>query len=218
MAKTITTYSANSKTKKPKSIPLPKEFAEPVNKALLAQAIHVYRDRRHAGLSKTMTRGEINITKAKIYRQKGTGNARHGASSAPIFVGGGKAHGPKGVKRVLELPKKMKRKALSSAWGAKHLAGKIAIVEGLGSIKSTKEAHDLIGKVVDGQGKEGWKKITLYLSGENAQVYRFFKNVEGLKVEKYSNANAYAVFFGGLIVVDQKVFEKPKAKPAKGAK
>ena len=82
-------------------VSLPKQFAEKENLSLLSQAIHIYRDRAHIGLAKTKTRGEVARTTKKWYRQKGTGGARHGARSAPIFVGGGTAHGPKLARREL---------------------------------------------------------------------------------------------------------------------
>src|SRR5258708_681779 len=69
---------------------LPKEiFGSNINKPLLAQAVRVYTTNQKNLLASTKTRGEIKASKAKIYRQKGTGKARHGAISAPIFVGGG---------------------------------------------------------------------------------------------------------------------------------
>src|SRR3990167_4620035 len=92
------TYS--SKGTKQEGVNLPKAlFGEKQNDKLLAQAIHVYRDRQHLGNSKVKTRGEVTATTRKWYRQKGTGRARHGAVSAPLFVGGGVAHGPKGINR-----------------------------------------------------------------------------------------------------------------------
>ncbi|MBI1872200.1 50S ribosomal protein L4, partial [Candidatus Collierbacteria bacterium] len=76
-------------------------FDYKVNEALLSQVIHVYRANTHQNTSKVKTRGEVNRTTKKVYRQKGTGNARHGARSAPIYVGGGVAHGPSGVSPAL---------------------------------------------------------------------------------------------------------------------
>lgn len=79
---------------------------------LLAQYIYVYLQNQRAGTANTKTRGEVTGSTRKIYRQKGTGRARHGARYAPIFVGGGVAHGPKAYKRVRSLSKKQRNKAL----------------------------------------------------------------------------------------------------------
>ena len=82
--------------KKAGTVRVPKKiFGSKVNKPLLAQAVRVYLASRRKGSASTKTRGEISMTTAKWYRQKGTGRARHGAKSAPIFVHGGVAHGPK---------------------------------------------------------------------------------------------------------------------------
>src|SRR5688572_24665900 len=83
-------------------------FAAKVSPALIAQAVRVYQDRQHQHTSKVKTRGEISLTTAKWFKQKGTGRARHGAKSAHIFVGGGVAHGPDGIRGAsLTLPVKM---------------------------------------------------------------------------------------------------------------
>lgn len=129
----LNVYSQNG-TKKT-SINMPKDLIEKENRTLLAQAIRVYESGKHPGLSKVKTRGEVRASKRKIYRQKGTGQARHGAKSAPIFVGGGKAHGPKGVKRVLSLPRKMRQKALKIALSMKAGEKRLVVIDGVGSLK-----------------------------------------------------------------------------------
>src|SRR3989337_4392523 len=98
----------NSQNKKVDTMTLPKEiFGLPDNPNLMAQAIRVYLANQHQGSKKTLTRGEVNRTTAKVWKQKGTGRARHGSRKAPIFVGGGIAHGPRGVTAAsLKLTKK----------------------------------------------------------------------------------------------------------------
>lgn len=92
----------------------PRVFSYPVNEALLSQVIHVYRANTHQNTSQVKTRGEVNRTTKKVYKQKGTGNARHGARSAPIYVGGGVAHGPSGVRPIsLKLNRKMRAAGLA---------------------------------------------------------------------------------------------------------
>ncbi|OGM33390.1 50S ribosomal protein L4 [Candidatus Woesebacteria bacterium RIFCSPHIGHO2_01_FULL_44_21] len=203
----VNLYSAKSKTVK--SLALPKEFGGDVNKALLAQAIHIYRDRTHAGNSKVKTRGEINLTTAKWYKQKGTGRARHGSQSAPIFVGGGVAHGPKGVKRVLGLPKKMKIRALASAFALKAKEKAIVAVKDLTAVTKTKEAMLLVDSICKGEKLEKGK-LMLALSEKNKGIYKYFKNIDRLRVERYSDLNAYTVYFGGKLILDADNFKKTK--------
>lgn len=103
------------KGKEISQIELPKEiFNYKVNKSLIIQALRVYQFNQRQGTSSTKTRGEVIGSTRKIYRQKGTGRARHGSIKAPIFVGGGVAGGPKPRKYSLKINKKQKRKAIFS--------------------------------------------------------------------------------------------------------
>jgi large subunit ribosomal protein L4 len=85
----------------------------------------------HQGTHKAKTRGEVRRTTAKWYRQKGTGRARHGARSAPLFVGGGVAHGPKPRSYDKRMPRKMRRAALRSALSALAADDQIVVVDRL---------------------------------------------------------------------------------------
>lgn len=200
---------------------LPKDFSEKENLALLAQAIRVYSSRIHIGVAKVKTRAEVNATKRKIYKQKGTGGARHGYRSAPIFVGGGVAHGPKVVSRELTLPKKLAKKALNVAFSLKAKNKEIVVVSGMEGFKKTKEASELIEKIV--KGREGkFKQFTFALSQENLGARRMLKNIEGVRVLLYKDLNAYNVYFGGFLVFDKAVFTaktsiapKKEEKPSK---
>ena len=203
----VNSYSARGT--KLSSVTLPKTFEEKENLALLAQAIRVYEDRQHPGLAKAKTRAEVLRTKKKLYKQKGTGGARHGSRSAPIFVGGGVAHGPRGVKRVLELPLALKRKALAVAVSLKVKEGQVVSADGLGSLKKTKEANKLIEKVL---AETKTKRVTLVLSEANLGAKKIFRNFKEVRVLPYKDINAYDVFFGGAIVFDKEIFVAKKAK------
>jgi large subunit ribosomal protein L4 len=85
--------------------------------------------KRRSGQHKVLTRGEINRTKKKMYKQKGTGQARHGARSAPLFVGGAKAMGPVTHSHEFDLPKKVKALGLKHALSSKAKAGSIVILD-----------------------------------------------------------------------------------------
>src|SRR3989338_10897476 len=102
----------NIEGKEEKTIELPKDiFSVSANPSLLAQAVRVYLVNQRQGNVKVKTRSEVIGSTRKIYRQKGTGKARHGAIKAPIFVGGGVAHGPKQKDYNLKFNKKMRKKA-----------------------------------------------------------------------------------------------------------
>lgn len=189
--------SYTAKGTKGKPVTLPKELADKGSDHLLAQALRVYTNRSHPGLSKVKTRSEVVGSRKKIWRQKGTGRARHGARSAPIFVGGGKAHGPRGIKRILTLPKNMRRKALSSAFAERIHDKKVIVVSGLSGISKTKEANALLTKVAPDA-----KKITVALSVKNKEKRLMFRNIENVKVHPFTDLNAFIVYHSGVLVLD----------------
>jgi large subunit ribosomal protein L4 len=125
-------------------------FEAPINVGLMHQAYVRQMANARIGTANTKNRGEINRTKIKWYRQKGTGRARHGARSAPIFVGGGIAHGPHPRKYVKDMPRKMRRAALRSALSAKAADDGIVLVDKL-EMKAPKTRdmadtlHNLVG-------------------------------------------------------------------------
>ncbi len=186
-------------------ITLPKEYNLDRSASLVKQAIRVYEDGTHFGLARAKTRTEVNISRKKIYKQKGTGGARHGAKSAPIFVGGGVAHGPKGVKRFLSLPIKMKRLAFLLALSKKVAAKKALVVEGLGKVKKTKEANEVI--VALRKTTDVKSKILVVLSTANYASSKFFKNIEDVEVRNFNDLNAFLVVRKSLILIDSEVFE-----------
>ena len=85
--------------------------------------------KRRAGTHQVLTRGEVNRTKKKMYKQKGTGQARHGARSAPLFVGGAKAMGPVNHSHEFDLPKKVKALGLQHALSAKAKGGALVVLD-----------------------------------------------------------------------------------------
>lgn len=115
--------------------------------------------KRRAGTHKVLTRGEINRTKKKLYKQKGTGQARHGARSAPLFVGGAKAMGPVQHSHEFDLPKKVRALGLRHALSAKAKNGALVIVDAAkADAVKTKALAERFGKlgiesalVVDGE-------------------------------------------------------------------
>lgn len=208
----INLYTVQGAKKTP-GLTLPKKYQEKINLKLLAQTIRVYESNRHPGLSKSKTRSEIVATKKKWYRQKGTGGARHGAKSAPIFVGGGKAHGPKGLKRELSLSKKMKTKAFAIAMSLKVKEGKMLAVDGLGKLSKTKETADLIKKIIKAEKYSGKNnRFSFALSEKNKNAIKAIRNLKNANVMSFRNLNAYKVYFGGIIVVDSAVLEEDKGK------
>lgn len=185
-------------------VSLPKEYVKTSAISLLAQAVRVYEDRTHFGLSRVKTRSEVNISKKKIYKQKGTGGARHGAKSAHIFVGGGVVHGPTGMKRDLNLPINMKKKALRVALANKFASGKAILVEGINKITKTSEASKALDIL---KSKLNMKsQVLVVLANSDAKIFRFFKNIKNVDVVKFSDLNAFLILQKSLVLVDSNVF------------
>jgi large subunit ribosomal protein L4 len=171
-------------------IDLPKEiFGAKVNPVLMAQAVRVYLANQRRGTASTKTRGEVAASTRKIYRQKGTGRARHGALTAPLFVGGGISFGPKPKDFSMNLPKKMKRGALFSALTSKLQAKEIMVIDGQKAQK-TKEIAQLL-KALELRGKKKNGKVVVVASKEDAVLGRATRNIEGVSVVAAGSLTTY---------------------------
>jgi large subunit ribosomal protein L4 len=181
-------------------ISLPGEmFGEKLNKALIAQAVRVYLANQRQGTASTKTRGEVDGSTRKIYRQKGTGRARHGSVRAPIFVKGGIVFGPKPRDFSLSLPQKMKRKALFIALSAKVADNELTVIDGLASIEpKTKN----FAKMLTDLGMIEKKKTVLFVtSGDAASILRAGRNVPSVHFIPSQLLNTYEVLGAYKIIV-----------------
>lgn len=154
----------------------PDIFEAAVNVPLMHQALVRQAANARLGTHKTKTRGENNRSKTKWYRQKGTGRARHGSRNAPIFVGGGIAHGPMPRSYEKKMPLKMRRAALRSALSVKAAAQQIIVVDQLVmDAPKTKEAVRVLRNLsVDG-------KALVLLPERNAPVELSIRNLPTAK-------------------------------------
>jgi large subunit ribosomal protein L4 len=207
----------DAKTTKKTEINVPAGWNGDINLPLVAQAARVYEDRQHKGLARVKGRGEISASTRKIYKQKGTGGARHGAISAPIFVGGGIAHGPKGVKRVLRLSKKMNTRALESTYRLKVSEGAVVYVDGFDSITKTKSAQALINAAMD--GKSG-KRVLVLVNEMTEVLVKAFRNISDVTVVPQKNVSVRDLIVSSLILVESSTDSKQvsKDKPTKTVK
>lgn len=174
-------------------------FSQEVSPSLLTQAIHIYQENSHRGVSKTKTRGEINATKHKAYKQKGTGNARHGAKSSPIYVGGGVAFGPTGYKTSpMSFNQKMKVKALIgilSLYNKEDRLSKVDATELTSS--STKKALELFGK----------EKISVVHFDETPEFLNSISNLENITFYSARRLNVYHVALSPKLVFTESALQ-----------
>jgi len=205
----------DTKGKVVKSIDLPKEiFGAKINRQLLAQAVRVYLANQRKGTASTKDRGEVHGSTRKIYRQKGTGRARHGSKKAPIFVHGGIAFGPKPRDFSLKISKKMKRLAIFSALSAKKKANEIKAVKGLDSLEPKTR---LMVDVLNNLGiNEKDKNILLVLSGKSPKtlenIYRSARNIEGVNIINAEILNAYDALNNKLILLMESSIDHMKER------
>lgn len=189
---------------------LPKEiFAAKVSQKLMAQAVRVYLSNQRQSSKKTKSRGEVSGSGRKIYRQKGTGNARHGDRYAPIFTGGGVAHGPKGNENYKrKLTRSMRQKALLSALSAKAKAREIAIVDKLDSLKpKTKLMRVALDKILSQSKQPENAKVSLILPEVTKSVARSARNLKRVKILQARQLTTYEILSGGTLI-----FLKPSIK------
>ena len=159
-------------------------FEAPVSVPLMHQALVRQLANARQGTHKTKSRGEVSRTKAKFYRQKGTGRARHGSRNAPVFVGGGIAHGPKPRDYAKKMPRKMRRAALRSALSAKVADEQIVIVDELEMKEpKTKDMAQALAKLKLKQ------KVLILLPERNETVEKSVRNMPQVKALRANYLN-----------------------------
>ena len=179
------------------SVKLPEAlFGVEVNMMLLAQAIRVYQGNQRAGGAFVKTRGQVEGSSRKIYKQKGTGRARHGSIRAHIFVGGGVVFGPTHQNFKGTLTKKMKVVALASAFAARLKDNAIFIVDGLDKIEA-KTKH--VAGLIKGLGLSG-SILVLHATGAS-NVFTASRNIEGLDVIPMTHVHPYALVSHKYVII-----------------
>jgi large subunit ribosomal protein L4 len=188
---------------------LPKEvFEVEVKPQLLAQAVRVYLANQRQGTQSAQTRAEVNRTRKKLYKQKGTGGARHGDRKAPIFVCGGVAFPPKPRSFALDFPKNMRQKALFGALSEANKAGKVVIVAGMD--KLTGKTQELA---------EFTQPQCLVVTDSYRQnVWQAGRNIEGVTISPFSQLNTYAVIKAKKILFMEEIFAKKETPEIKKVK
>lgn len=151
-------------------------FEAEINRDLMHQALVRQMANARLGTHKVKGRGEVNRTTAKVYRQKGTGRARHGSRKAPTYVGGGKVHGPTPRKYTKQMPRKMRRAALRSALSVKASNGDIVMVDQIQlDAPKTKEMVVMMKRLVQGES------ALLLLAERDGNVEMSARNLSDVK-------------------------------------
>jgi large subunit ribosomal protein L4 len=177
-------------------ISVPKDlFGAPYNTQLVSQAVRVFRMNQREGSAGTKTRGMVEGSTRKIYRQKGTGRARHGGIRAPIFVGGGIIFGPQPREFHKTLPKQMKKKALASVLSRAVAKGTVKIVDGLLELPmKTKSFAEMLNNLRVSQ------RILFIYGEETKSVVRALRNMKNVSVTPFYSLNTFDVTTHAYIV------------------
>ena len=163
---------------------------------ILHRVVRWQRNNAQAGTHKVKTRREVSYSTKKIYRQKGTGGARHGSRGAPIFRGGGIYKGPTPRSHAHDLPKKFRKLGLKHALSAKAAAGELVVVENI-DIKDAKTSA--LAKQV---GALGWKRALIIDGAEiNADFARAAQNITTLDILPSQGANVYDILRSDTLVI-----------------
>ena len=173
---------------------------------ILHRVVRWQRNKAQAGTHKVKTRSEVSYSTKKIYRQKGTGGARHGARSAPIFRGGGVYKGPTPRSHGHELPKKVRKMGLKMAISAKAKSGSLVIIDDISSDGKT----SLLAKQIRSLG---WKRA-LIIDGQqvNVEFAQAARNITGLDILPSMGANVFDILKRDTLVITRAGVEALEAR------
>ncbi|HLW48581.1 MAG TPA: 50S ribosomal protein L4 [bacterium] len=172
--------------------------------AVLHEAVQWQLAGRHRGTHATLTRGMVSRSTRKLYRQKGTGRARHGGRGAPIFVGGGIAFGPHPHGYAYTLPKKVRRLALRSALSARAAEGAIAVLDRLDiPTPKTKALADAL-RAPRGEADS----VLLVTAAPHEAVERSAANLARVRVIAATALNVHAILAADRIVFTRDALQR----------
>ena len=178
---------------------------------ILHRVVRWQRAKAQAGTHSVLTRAEVSYSTKKIYRQKGTGGARHGSKKAPIFRHGGVVKGPTPRSHAHDLPKKFRALGLKHALSAKAQAGKLIVLEAA-------EMSEAKTSVLAKAARElGWKRVLIIDGAEvNENFARAARNIEGIDVLPTMGANVSDILKRDTLVITKAGVEALEARLGNG--
>ena len=165
------------------------------------------RAKAQQGTHSVLGKSDVSYSTKKIYRQKGTGGARHGSRKAPIFRHGGVYKGPTPRSHAFDLPKKVRALGLKHALSAKFAAGELVIVD---SLNIAEGKTSVVAKAVK---ENGWKRVLVIDGAEvNENFARAARNLEGVDVLPSMGANVYDILRRDTLVLTRAGVEALEAR------
>ena len=176
-------------------------------KEILHRVVRWQRNKAMAGTHDVLGRSEVSYSTKKIYRQKGTGGARHGSRGAPIFRTGGIYKGPTPRSHAHDLPKKFRKLGLKHALSAKVAAGELVVVDSI-DVKDAKT-----GALAKQVGALGWKRALVIDGAEvNENFKKAAQNIKTLDVLPSQGANVYDILRSDTLVLTKAGVEALEAR------
>ena len=173
---------------------------------ILHRVVRWQRNKAQAGTHKVKTRSETSFSRKKIYRQKGTGGARHGDRNAPIFRKGGVYKGPTPRSHAHDLPKKVRTLGLKHALSAKAKEGALVILDKATASGKTSELAKQVRDL-------GWKRALVNDGSEvNDDFAQAARNIEGLDILPTIGANVYDILKRDTLVLTKAGVEALEAR------
>jgi large subunit ribosomal protein L4 len=180
-----------------------KIFSSGLNLPVMHQYVKIYLANQRQGTVRRKTRAEVSGGGVKPWRQKGTGRARSGSNTSPVWVGGGRAFPPQMRDYYARLPKKMKRAALTSALSNLAAGNRVKIIQEISLDKpKTKTITGLFEKM-----KIQGTKILFLSEGKNENLFKSCKNVKDLVYKRACLVNPYDLLNCDFLVLTQKALE-----------
>ena len=174
---------------------------------ILHRVVRWQRAKAQAGTHSTLGKSDVSYSTKKIYKQKGTGGARHGSKKAPIFRHGGVYKGPQPRSHAHDLPKKFRALGLRHALSAKAKAGSLVILDSLALAEAKTSAVAKVAKEL------GWKRV-LIIDGADVDVgfAQASRNIEGIDVLPTIGANVYDILKRDTLVITKAGLEALEAR------
>ncbi len=174
---------------------------------ILHRVVRWQRAKAQAGTHSVLTRSEVSYSTKKIYRQKGTGGARHGSRKAPVFRKGGVYKGPTPRSHAHDLPRKFRALGLKHALSSKVATGNLVVLD---SADMAEGKTRLLAKAAR---ELGWKKVLVIDGAEvNANFARAARNIEGIDVLPSMGANVYDILKRETLVLTKAAVEALEAR------
>jgi large subunit ribosomal protein L4 len=173
-------------------------FASEINESAIHLVVRSQLAAKRQGTQSAKTRGEVRGGGRKIYRQKGTGNARHHGNRAPQFTHGGVVFAPKPRDYVIKVPKKIKRLAMKGVLTSKVTGNEMIVLD---KIALTQPKTREVAKILKNLGIE--KTALLVLAGPNESVTRASANIPGLKTAYVNTINVYDILANEKFIITE---------------